>query len=108
MEEQRNFFRTGITKKLEHRRQQLIALRTLVEKEERVLTEAVYKDLRRVCYCFSLLLFDQLFFFGAEPLFLNMKPVTSYLSAIFSLVKVNLSLKMNFAWGLSLSFLIFK
>ncbi|VDN54521.1 unnamed protein product [Dracunculus medinensis] len=48
VEEQRNFFRTGITKKLEHRRQQLIALRTLVEKEERVLTEAVYKDLRRM------------------------------------------------------------
>lgn len=48
MEEQRDYYLTGATAKLDHRRQQLSSLKKLLVEESDVLTEAVWKDLKRV------------------------------------------------------------
>ncbi|KAL3985509.1 Aldehyde dehydrogenase family protein [Acanthocheilonema viteae] len=47
VEEQRAYFFTGITAKLEHRRKQLLNLKRLLIEEGDVLTKAVYNDLKR-------------------------------------------------------------
>ncbi|KAM3717115.1 Aldehyde dehydrogenase, dimeric NADP-preferring [Dirofilaria immitis] len=47
IEEQRAYYSTGITAKLEHRRKQLLKLKRLLTEETDVLTKAVYNDLRR-------------------------------------------------------------
>uniref|UniRef100_A0A8R1TYA7 Aldehyde dehydrogenase n=1 Tax=Onchocerca volvulus TaxID=6282 RepID=A0A8R1TYA7_ONCVO len=47
VEEQRAYFSTGITNKLEYRRKQLLNLKQLLIEETDVLTKAVYNDLKR-------------------------------------------------------------
>ncbi|VDK69965.1 unnamed protein product [Litomosoides sigmodontis] len=47
VEEQRTYYFTGITAKLDHRRKQLLNLKRLLIEEGDVLTKAVYNDLKR-------------------------------------------------------------
>ncbi|VDM20101.1 unnamed protein product [Wuchereria bancrofti] len=47
VEEQRAYYFSGITAKLEHRRKQLLNLKQLLTEEGDVLTKAVYNDLKR-------------------------------------------------------------
>lgn len=47
VEQQREYFLSGATQKLQARRKQLLTLKKLLKDEDEMLSEAVYKDLRR-------------------------------------------------------------
>ena len=50
VQKQRDHFRTGVTVPVHARKEQLKALRRLITENTDALCDAVYKDLRRVCF----------------------------------------------------------